>query len=637
MNNSRPTSDRIAKLPEEIIEAHKARSDYLKWKLILVAALGTAGLGLHDKLEEVYLFLALIPLVCIYVDLLCVTLKVRVIVIGTFFANECRDTYERFTQRNRQVFKTEDWAQHYSTYVVCMIVAGIGLFGRTFAAHADYPSSWHWPAWHGPDKMDLVLVLAGVLGFILSWRANSKSTAFIDSLSAVEAPRPLEVSPLETLRREHYAGGELSALAEFLKCQGVFQFKSLANGLYSAAGSAGPGDASGYQHVWVRDNVHVAHAHFVCGDQASAGRALSALMTYFHKHRSRLETIIALKKANETAAKGFVDVPMNRPHIRFEGPTLTELKQQWPHAQNDALGYFLWCYCKFMQEGLVEPGDEERACLILFPLYFEAIEYWQDRDSGHWEEARKVSASSIGAVVAGLRELQRMLEKDPDWARVAEDKFQLDSNRMQVLRAKGEEALRRILPREALEPEACYRRYDSALLFLIFPLEVVDGTMADTILEDVQTHLQGDHGIRRYLGDSYWFPDYKKVPESERTADFSENQAVRDAWVRVGQEAQWCIFDSIVSVIYGRRRTRCAKVGNADGAARFLELQTHYFNRAISQLTFGFRGVGDYKMPEAYYLENGRYVPNDHTPLLWAQANLWMAVKEMERSIAEKP
>jgi len=32
------------------------------------------------------------------------------------------------------------------------------------------------------------------------------------------------------------------------------------------------------------------------------------------------------------------------------------------------------------------------------------------------------------------------------------------------------------------------------------------------------------------------------------------------------------------------------------------------------------------------YLENGNYVPNDTTPLLCTQANLWIAFKFMEQN-----
>jgi len=33
-------------------------------------------------------------------------------------------------------------------------------------------------------------------------------------------------------------------------------------------------------------------------------------------------------------------------------------------------------------------------------------------------------------------------------------------------------------------------------------------------------------------------------------------------------------------------------------------------------------------------LEKGHYVPNDTTPLLWTQANLWIAFKTMEQSFS---
>jgi hypothetical protein len=37
---------------------------------------------------------------------------------------------------------------------------------------------------------------------------------------------------------------------------------------------------------------------------------------------------------------------------------------------------------------------------------------------------------------------------------------------------------------------------------------VVDDAVVNTILADVGTHLQGEVGINRYLGDSFWCRDY---------------------------------------------------------------------------------------------------------------------------------
>ena len=136
--------------------------------------------------------------------------------------------------------------------------------------------------------------------------------------------------------------------------------------------------------------------------------------------------------------------------------------------------------------------------------------------------------------------------------------------------------------------------------FDLYPLNILPWDRARAILEDIATHLQGDYGIRRYLGDSYWFPDYKKnVSPRERTADVSDNMGKRDANVKLGEEAQWCIFDSIISVIYGERYLELEGKRNLelegkrnleltgkrkhapDEAAWLLQRQTEYFNRAV--------------------------------------------------------
>ena len=53
----------------------------------------------------------------------------------------------------------------------------------------------------------------------------------------------------------------------FLEQQGTFRFPTLATGLFSAAaGEGGDLDMTGYQSVWVRDNIHIAHAHLAWGE-----------------------------------------------------------------------------------------------------------------------------------------------------------------------------------------------------------------------------------------------------------------------------------------------------------------------------------------------------------------------------------
>lgn len=422
---------------------------------------------------------------------------------------------------------------------------------------------------------------------------------------------------IRDLVRPEYELAEIQQLRRFLSEQGTLRFKSLPNGLFPAAAVNAETEYTGYANVWVRDNIHVANAHWVLGERDVAAKTLSTLMDYFKTAQQRFQDVI------ETPS--LADDPMNRPHIRFDGASLKEIDQKWSHAQNDALGYFLWLYCRLVVADVLKPDAGDLAQLRLFPGYFQAVRYWQDEDSGHWEEARKVEASSIGAVVAGLRALQQVMEHRDFGSRLSG--LSLEPSTLQHLIQQGERALSEILPAESLQPAQQQRRYDSALLFLVYPLKVVGTAMADQIVQDVIDNLQGDYGIKRYLDDSFWAPDYRaKTSESERTDDVSEDSASRDALLSPGGEAQWCIFDPIVSVIYGLKYQESREPEN-------LEQQTHYLNRSLGQITADDFALGGLLCPELYCLEGGQYLPNDATPLLWTQANLATALDCMERSL----
>lgn len=381
-------------------------------------------------------------------------------------------------------------------------------------------------------------------------------------------------------------------LLQFLEDQGTFRFPTLKNGLFSAAaGDGGDFELTGYHNVWVRDNVHIAHAHWRWGDCERAVRAMKSLMSFYLKYKHRFTDIIEQRvdPAN----------PMDRPHVRFDGDHLVELPEKWSHAQNDAIGAFLWLAAKMSAE--CQWSKDQRDLLQTAAKYLEAIEFWNDEDSGHWEEVRKVAASSIGVATAAL----------DAWG----------DNSLFDARAAGHQALKSILPSECTQSDpAKHRRYDSALLFLIYPYRIVTDDMADRIVADVSTHLRGEYGIRRYLGDSYWCADYKqKLAADVRTSDFSDNLASRDRLLEPGFEAQWCLFDPIISIHYGLRFER-----TNDSKDR--QMQIRHLNRSLSQLTAPGSQCGAYRCPESYYCENGVYVPNDICPLLWTQANLKLAL-----------
>ena len=425
------------------------------------------------------------------------------------------------------------------------------------------------------------------------------------------------------LIKTEYKLADLQNIIALLGDRKTFDFPTLDNGLFPAAIVSDSTQYTGYAAVWVRDNIYVAHCHYILGDIETALKCVRCLMQYFSQHQHRFRNMINGKLNPDNV--------MQRPHVRFNGEDLTEIDQNWQHAQNDALGYFLWFYCRLISDCILQPSPEELEILTLFPLYFEAIAYWQDEDSGHWEEDRKVSASSIGVVVASLRAFNKLfIEYDliSDYCRSQNQLVTLELLDRLIL--KGSDALKAILPAECIQPEKA-RRYDAALLFLIYPLNVLDDVTNERIIEDVINNLQGKYGISRYLDDSFWCRDYTDLPENIRTSISTE----REQWLqeqgrglKQGESAQWCIFDPILSAIFGIKFQKTQQI-------EYLEKQTFYLNRSLGQLTAADSKVGGFKCPELYYLNQDKYVPNDATPLLWTQANLRTALTIMEQSLSE--
>jgi phosphorylase kinase alpha/beta subunit len=426
---------------------------------------------------------------------------------------------------------------------------------------------------------------------------------------------PTPQNPLiAPLLKESYTAADLAAVADLLQRHGTLTITPLPSGLFSAALTTDYSKGTNYHAAWARDNAHVAYAHAVNGRPEVAAATARALARFFRTQYDRLRAVIA-------------DPPLkrdvrNRPHVRFDGDTLAELAQDWSHAQNDALGYFVWLYATLGLGGWLRLDAAGAETLGLFVRYFRAIEYWADEDSGHWEEAWKVEASSIGVVVAGLRRLR-------EWVRLG-GAVPAAEGELSDLIGRGEAALAGILPDECAQPDPAKRRpYDAALLFLIYPLGVVEGAMAERIIERTEAHLLGPIGVRRYLGDSFYCSDYESLMaqrDDDPTRDYSNDIGSRDALLRPGEEAQWCLFDPILSVIHGRRYQR-------SGRPEDLRKQAWHFNRSLAQLTADdpprCRAM---QCAELYYTERGRLQTSKSTPLLWTQANLWTALEVLAGS-----
>ena len=345
----------------------------------------------------------------------------------------------------------------------------------------------------------------------------------------------------------------------------------------------------------------VAFSQWLCGQRESARKTVRGLQKLLESQSQRFDDIVGNPGLKEDISR--------RPHVRFRfnAEGLSEVPEGWANAQNDALGAVLWLRYLMANKGesVDEVSPDESALHERMLKYLRAIQFWEDLDSGAWEETRRVNCSSIGAVLAGLQQILSCSKANPAVAVLAGELYK-----------PGRKVLEKTLPFES--PPV--RKADAAMLLLIFPFEIVNETRTqDQILSLVRARLVGPMGIRRYIGDSYYCQDYDKwFPPTERAVDFSKNIAFRDELLVPGQEAQWCLFDPLISAIYGRR----------DSSLENRRLQVMHFQRAMRQLT------AELRCPELYYLRKGRFVPNEHTPLLWTQANLAIALLLMEQAMA---
>jgi phosphorylase kinase alpha/beta subunit len=124
-----------------------------------------------------------------------------------------------------------------------------------------------------------------------------------------------------------------------------------------------------------------------------------------------------------------------------------------------------------------------------------------------WEENEEVHASSIGAVLAGLKKWQEIGGMDVDQDAID----------------RGQAALHALLPRESESKFA-----DLALLSLIYPYAVVNRDMAQQIVDKLVYHMAKDKGVMRYKFDRY----YNKNDDG-----YSE-------------EAEWCFGLSWLAIAY---------------------------------------------------------------------------------------
>lgn len=229
-----------------------------------------------------------------------------------------------------------------------------------------------------------------------------------------------------------------------------------------------------YSACWIRDQVYATYAFYYLDDIRKFSEGLHVVFDILTKARPKIESALCRKPVQSA----------DYLHAKYHAEMLCEVTDDWGHHQVDAIGLFLFVVARAERKGVrIIRHEADREMLQLLVSYLAAVRYFEEPDNGMWEEGMELHASSIGAAVAGLREIAFM--------KLAVVPGQL------ILR--GEEMLSRILPRETFS-----RNVDMAQLSLLWPYRVVSKEMADTVLERVKETLVQKHGLNRYLGDNYY-------------------------------------------------------------------------------------------------------------------------------------
>lgn len=271
--------------------------------------------------------------------------------------------------------------------------------------------------------------------------------------------------------------------------------------------------STGYDKSWLRDNFYETIAFEMIGDWDTVEKTYNAILGILLKHEGKIDWAIENKPTHT----------FQYIHARFHPETFEEFWEEWGNKQNDAIGCILYRIgeLEHHHKRAILKNEDHIRIINKLVKYLGNIEYWSSGDSGMWEEAEELHASSVGACVAGLKSIQRL------------PRIEVPDSLIQ----KGEEALDLLLPRES---EGKF--VDLSLLSLIWPYGVVNEKKRDQILENVEYHLLRERGVIRYKGDQY----YNKNPDG-----YSE-------------EAEWTFGLAWLAIIY-------QNLGNFDKANELLK------------------------------------------------------------------
>lgn len=305
-------------------------------------------------------------------------------------------------------------------------------------------------------------------------------------------------------------------------------------------------DTSDYRYFWIRDNCYVAIAYWYLGGdyRRRGGEMIRRLIGLCKRYDHKIDWVLN----DECKSGAECGTGWKRLHPRFD-KELREIPGGWGWVQNDSIGLLLWtaAWMSSMDPASITLTGDDYHTIRKLTWYLNKIEYWTDKDNGTWEENAEIHASSVGCCFAGIIATKRV--------------FDIGNNKIDC----GYETLIRLLPNESET-----KSVDMAQLALVWPLEIVTYSNANTILDNVCKNLLRSDGVIRYSNDQYH---------------------------NCGCEARWPMGIAWLGICY-------EAIGNHDMARTMLSLINEQYNEnghiTEANLTYG--------------------CCCEHTPLAWAHA-----------------
>lgn len=261
------------------------------------------------------------------------------------------------------------------------------------------------------------------------------------------------------------------------------------NGGYIASPySADDGSGDAYNVFWIRDIMFATYANEYLGCFDKMIESFRLVLDIFKRYHLRIIKASILKP-NVLDQRGLF-MP-----ARVHPTTLETITDDWGHHQMDVFGLFMYKMGDLIRKGYGFRFTAEDFTLIshirnyIFNMGFE-------EDFGMWEEGPEAHSSSFGAVLGGLTMWFDQGFYDYKYKQKTEIGTLVPVSQRMV--ANGNKALAELLPRESPS-----RPYDMAQLSLIWPYAIVDYETKLMILENIETHLVGTRGVRRYPNDVY--------------------------------------------------------------------------------------------------------------------------------------